>query len=74
MKSMHFGHWLLVGLALYEAAQGVYELSQGTTISGLPSVGNLIGGSTGGTSYAGYVDLGVAALLFIVPLHHQLKA
>ena len=73
-------HWVLVLAAVYESAVGVSELlssSGSNPLSGLanaPSAGSFFQSSVTGTSNttAGLVDLGVAAALFVYPLHKKL--
>jgi hypothetical protein len=83
-------HWALVLVAGYEGLVGISELvaSSGASSSNplgalatAPSVGSFVQSSlaSSGTaavsnSTAGFVDLGVAALLFVFPLHKHLTA
>jgi hypothetical protein len=80
---MKLWHWALVGLALYEAAVGVSEILSVSSpsanplasLSSLPSVGSLIQSTAQTTNtVAGVTDLATAAAIFIIPLHHHLKA
>jgi|HubBroStandDraft_5_1064220.scaffolds.fasta_scaffold03282_16 hypothetical protein len=72
-------HWLLVAAAFYEAGVGVAELTGNSAqISGtqLPSAGTLIGSvydPVDTLQFMGGIDLAVAALLFVFPLHKQLR-
>jgi hypothetical protein len=79
MKKMGIVHWALVGLALYEAAAGIMELTGTTFAVGgtqLPTAGTAVASfydPANTSQYMGGIDLAAAALLFVFPLHKQLR-
>lgn len=69
---MKLWHWALVGLALYEAGFGVYELMGNS--APFPTLGSLVSSAMSGSTSTttGAIDLVAGAVIFIVPLHRHL--